>query len=197
MKRFIALIIFTFLISPQGQPSRIITNIDIAAWYIESDLVIVCHVNQIDTVYISRIDTMLEDSIKLKYNIIKEKYSVSIDSVIKGKSTRNQNKMIITPNFRINYSKTKEEDKKFKGINSKGDSIFEVKFNIWDYDYDDSGYFRLGFSKNYLAILKRKNNSFEILYASVCTKEILALIGEIKIKGQSYIDDFLRVNQNK
>jgi len=193
MKRFIALIIFTFLISPQGQPSRIITNVDIAAWYIESDLVIVCHVNQIDTVCISRIDSILEDSIKLKYNIITEKYSVSIDSVLKGKSTRNQNKMITTPNFRTNYSKTKEEDKKFKGINSKGDSIFEVKFNVWDYDYDDSGYFRLGFNKNYLVILKRKNNSFEILYASVCTKELLALIGEIKIKGQSYIEDYLRV----
>jgi hypothetical protein len=54
MKRLIFIFIFSLLVYFYGKSERIITSFDIAGWYLSSDLVLICEVNRIDTVKISR-----------------------------------------------------------------------------------------------------------------------------------------------
>jgi hypothetical protein len=189
MKKLIIILLLTFLINNSGQSGRIITSFDIARWYLDSDLVIICTVNQIDTMNISSYDSLMVDSIHLKYEIIREKYGVTIDSIVKTKQTELQIvESFMTPDFAINYSKSKVfNEKEFGGLDSKDDSIFVSSMQLYsDYD-DDSGYFRLQVDrKKHLVILTKSLSGFVIDFQTVCDDSILKLIGEINVKGESY-----------
>jgi len=68
---------------------RIITNFDIARWYLDSDLVLVCSADKIDTLFLSHYDSYSPDSLRLTYDMIREIYHIYTDSVIKPCDNQN------------------------------------------------------------------------------------------------------------
>ena len=194
MKRLIILILLSVLVNYYGKSERIITNIDIARWYLDSDIVLICNVNQVDTIKISHQDSISEDTIHFRWDLIREKYQITVDSIIKTDLTEAKScDTILTPAFVINYSKTRDLKKEFLGFDSKGDSIIQYSLAMFDDNSYDDSYFRLSLGKKHLVILAKTVNGYEIVFESECNDSILQLIGEIKAKGQSYIDDFFKI----
>ena len=184
MKKIISLIILIFIFPPQGFSVRCITGLDIARWYLDSDLVLICSVNKIETIIISEHDSLVEDGYHLKYKTIREKYTTSTDSIIKGEK-RIDNKMdsIFTPAFSTSAIREKKE---FDGFDTKGDSTFLNHLQISD-NFNDYSYFRIPslFAK-YLMILRKTKIGYEIEYVNNCETWLLDLIKEVKSKGENY-----------
>lgn len=195
MKNSIILILLTFLLNYSGHSGRVITSFDIARWYLDSDLVVSCTVNRIDTMQIRSYDSVGEDSIHRRYDIVREKYSVTLDSIIKGNPTElHFSDTILTPEFSINYSAVKySNNKEFIGIDTKGDSIIESSAEMLSEFCDDSGSFRLQANKEKHVVILSKTiagfvpSGFVIDYQTECDEGILKLIAEINEKGKSYI----------
>ncbi len=105
--------------------ARIITNLDIARWYLDSDLVLICSADKIDTLFLSHQDSYSPDSLRLSYDMIREIYHIDIDSVIKP--CYNQHVLIdsiCSQGFSINYVKTKQgEDNYIYKLNKLGDTV--------------------------------------------------------------------------
>lgn len=84
MKRFLIICFISILAFSSLRAARIITNFDIARWYLDSDLVLICSTNSIDTLFLSHHDTYTSDSLRLTYDMIRETYHIDTDSVIKS-----------------------------------------------------------------------------------------------------------------
>ena len=185
MKKLISVVILFFVFILSCQAVRIINGFEIAGWYLNADLVLICNVKQIDTLTISRHDSLSADGFHIRYNLIREKYQISIDSIIKGGEYIND-KMdtIFTPVFCSNYSNMREK-KEFTGFDSKGDSVFlyTAEFST-DYNYDS--YFRLKSQGKFLVILRKTEIGYVIDYQSECNSWILDMIKEVKEKGEDY-----------
>jgi hypothetical protein len=109
MKKLISVFLLIFVFNLFGQAARIITGFDIARWYLDADLVLICDVKETDTLTISRYDSLFADGFNVRYNIIREKYQLSIDSIIKGgELISGTMDTIFTPDFSANYSRTRE-----------------------------------------------------------------------------------------
>ena len=131
MKKLMSILALSFMISNPGQSSRIITSLDIARWYLDSDLVLICTVNRIDTIYINHYDSLSADKIQVRFDEVKERYHISIDSLIKGDLIKREPvDTIVSPNFLIKYSKTQEIGKEFLEFDSKGDSVFQLEIQL-------------------------------------------------------------------
>jgi hypothetical protein len=65
-------------------PSEIINNYMIADWYLSCNNAFICEVQQIDSLFIGKVDSIQPDSFVLSYKVIKEKYYINVDSTIKG-----------------------------------------------------------------------------------------------------------------
>lgn len=187
MKKLLSIIALLFLISNSAQSVREITSFDIARWYLDSDLVIICTVTHIDTITINSSDYLSTDDIRVHYDKIREKYHITIDSVIKGCQVEiGTIDSIFTPEFKINYSKMQQTNKEFTGFDTNGDSIFLVTINIPFDNYSDDSYFRLNSHAKHLVILTKTISGYIIDYETEVNDVILALIEEVKTKGESY-----------
>ncbi len=184
MRRFLSFIILIFIILTNGQAARVITSFDIARWYLDSDLVLICSVNKIDTIMISEHDSIIEDGYHLRYKTIREKYIVSTDSIIKGdKVIAREIDSVFTPLF---STQAIQEKKEFNGFDIKGDSTFLNYIQIFR-KLDDNSYFRVKSLLNkYLIILQKTEIGYEINYVNYCDSWLLDLIKEVKLKGENF-----------
>ena len=172
-----------FVFCNYGQAARIITSFDIARWYLDADLVLICNVTHTDTIKISTHNTMLDNGFHLRYDILKEKYQISIDSIIKGEQLMDGTmEPIFTPNF---STQTIQEKKEFMGFDSKGDSVFQYQIKMSE-DFNDDSYFRIKSLEKHLIILRKTEIGYVIDYVSECDASTLALIKEVKMKGEDY-----------
>jgi len=197
MKKILILGFIGILTLNTLKAARIITNFDIARWYIDSDLVLICSANKIDTFYLSHHDSYTPDSHRLTYDMIREIYHIDTDSVIK--SCDNHHVIIdsiCSQDFSINYAKTKQgEDNYIYRLNELGDTVgIDTLKTIIMYndDYSDNSCLRLENNKKYLVILSLTQYGYMIDYETEISDSILELILEVKNKGQAYIDDFLK-----
>ena len=192
MKKLISVVILIFAFSISGQCVRIITNFDIARWYLDADLVLICNVKQIDTLTISRYDSLFADGFNIRYNIVREKYQISIDSIIKGgELISGKMDTIFTPDFFANYSRTRTFGKEFIGLDSKGDSIFLMHIELFGNDCYDDSYFRIKSQEKHLVILRKTEIGYVIDYDTECDSTTLSLIQEVKMKGEDYFSFLL------
>ena len=122
MKKLLSIFILLFLFYYSGQACRLITNFDIARWYLDADLVLIGTLNHMDSVIVSQFDSLVEDGFHIRYDIIHERCHFSIDSVLKDELLIDKTMdTIFSPDFTASYRKEKRE---FVGMNSNGDSIF-------------------------------------------------------------------------
>ena len=194
MKRFLIAGIMITLVLHNLQAARVITNFDIARWYLDSDLVLICSTGKIDTLFLSYHDSFTPDSSRLTFDMIREIYHIDTDSVI----TPCDNQYVLidsicSQDFSINYSKIKQGEDNFYKLNEPGDTVAVDTFKtiiMYDDDYSDNSYFRLESNKKYLVILSLTQHGYMIDYKSEISDWILELIAEVKNKGQAYIDNF-------
>lgn len=176
-----------FVFCQSGQSVRIITSFDIARWYLDSDLVLICNIKQTNTVTISKHDSLGTDGFRVLYDILREKYQLSIDSIIKGGEFINGTMdTIFTPVFSTTPMRIKTE---FTGLDSKGDSVFIAYIEINETCSDDS-YFRIKSQEKHLVILRKTEIGYVIDYETECNDITLNLIKEVKLKGEDYFSSF-------
>lgn len=184
MKQLLAFTLF--IISFSGFSARIISPFEIARWYLDADLVLICSAQKTDTLLISRFDSLKADGFRLKYDWIREKYHITIDSVLKRSSVTNDlPKTVVTPDFSANLQEFRTVEKIFAGLDEKGDSVFvnqvEFKGNV----SDDDTWFRIGEGKH-VVILRNTGTGFVIDYSQVCGEHILQLLGDIEKYGEKF-----------
>ncbi|HEX2393923.1 MAG TPA: hypothetical protein VHI78_01175, partial [Bacteroidales bacterium] len=187
----------TILATSNLKSATEITNLDIARWYLNSDLVLICSAHKIDTFFLYHHDSNIRDSVRLTYDMIREIYHIDIDSVIKP--LENQYILvdsICSQDFYINYTKTKQGDDNYiYKLNELGDTIGVDTFKtmiMYNDDYSDNSYFRLESYKKHLVILSFIQDGYMIDYETEISDCIIDLISEVKNKGQAYIDDFFK-----
>jgi len=195
MKRFLITGFMSILFLHNLEAVRMITNFDIARWYLDSDLVLICSTDKIDTLFLSHHDFFTSDGSRLTYDMIREIYHIKTYSVIK--ICNNQHELIdsiYSQDFHINYAKTKQgEDTYNYRLNESGDTVGvdTLKTIIVDTDdYSDYSCLRLKNDKKYLVILSLTPNGYIIDYETEISDSILELITEIKNKGQAYFEGF-------
>ena len=181
MKKLIIAIILTFVFYNSGHSTRIITNFDIARWYLDADVVLICNVNQTDTLTVAKFDSLLADGFHLRYDVLREKYHCSVDSILKGEQTTDT---IFTPEF---SSSSRREKKEFTGFNAEGDSTFllTVQYNT---DFNDDSWFRIKSAEKRLVILRESEIGYVIDYQSKCDSSLLNLIQQVELKGEDYFN---------
>lgn len=183
MKKLISVIFLTVVLYHSGQSARIITSQDIARWYLDADLVLICNINRTDTLKIAKFDSLQADGFHFRYDILREKYQISVDSILKGE--QNLDEMadsIFTPEF---SSSSRREKIEFTGFNSNGDSTF--LYTIEDYSgYDDYSYFRINSFEKRVVILRKSEIGYVIDYQSKCDSSVLNLLREVELKGENF-----------
>ena len=194
MRKLVITTFLLFIFCISSYCARIISSWDIARWYLDADLVVVCHVKDVKTIIVHHVDSIDFEGFRNQFEIIKEKYTLSIDSVLKGNPKLEGNPEAFTPTFVSNYSREKET-KEFKGISASGDSIFVKRIEVPNYDnYDDNAYFRLPFDGKSIVILKKNNWGYEIVYQQNYEKNFLSFLNDVKIEGENY---FLPIKELK
>lgn len=193
----ISIIAFIIIIAALNiKAARVITSLDIAQWYLDSDLVLICETYKIDTLKLGHHDYYTHDSLRLTHDMIREIYHINIDSIIKSTVNQiDQIDSISSQNFSINYAKTKQSDSIVYKVNNLRDTIGVDTMGIitmFDTDYSDNTYFRLEPEKKHVVILSFTQNGYVIDYESELSDWILELISEVDNKGQSYFDDFFK-----
>jgi len=197
MKRLIFLGFLLFIAMNNLKAAREITNLDIARWYLDSDIVLICSPYKIDTFFLKHHDSYTPDSLRLTYDLIREIYHINIDSVIKSCDDQHDLiESIYSQDFSINYAKKKQGENScvFK-VNELGDTIGvdTIRTTImYNDDFSDNSYFRLENNKMHLVILSLTQHGYVIDYETELSDWILELIAEVKKKGQGYIDDFYK-----
>ena len=181
MKKLIIAIILIVVFCNSGYSARIITNFDIARWYLDADLVLICNVNQTDTLAVAKYDSLLADGFHLRCDILREKYQLSADSILKGEQAAD---IIFTPEF---SSSCRREKKEFTGLNSEGDSTFLLTVQ-YSTGFDDDSWFRIKSAEKRVVILRKTEMGYEIDYQSKCDSSILNLIREVELKGEDYFN---------
>ena len=175
--------------------AREITSFHIARWYLDSDLVLICHANKIDTILINHHDSLTNHQSRITYDLVKEAYSITVDSVIKSTS-RPQKKIrrIYSQKFPINYSNVSAQPEKnpIYRVNNIGDTVGVDTIyilNCCGINFWDSSYYRIDKSEKYLVILSSTPNGYIIDYASTISSDYpLDLIKKVKELGESYFD---------
>lgn len=188
MKKLIVLVILVLAICNTGKACRIITNFDIARWYLDADLVLICNVIHTDTILVHHHDSLVTDGFHEIYDVLREKYHLSVDSIIKSnKLTVGTMDTIFTPLFSTDRIQQKIE---FRELNENGDSIFigEVKGFT---DFNDYSYFRIRSMEKQLVMLHQTPLGYVIDYRTELDPYIMDLISEVNRKGESYFTSFL------
>ena len=176
IKKIISLIIvFLFTINLFG--ARSITSFDIARWYLDSRLAVISEVLNVDTVLIADVDSLINDTTFLKYKLVKEKYTIRIDSLIKG-SLKDTIIVVESAESMINYSH-------FSHVSYKiNDSTNAVRYSIYQ-DYHEDFFGRLFLGKSMVIFFDQSSN---IVYSSDNKTNDLDLIREVNLKGEHYFN---------
>jgi hypothetical protein len=189
MKRFIIIGLILILATNNLEGTRIITNFDIARWYLDSDLVLVCNAYKIDTLFLNHHNKYTPDSFLLTYDVVREIYHIDIDSVIKP--LNNQYVLvdsICSQDFLINYSGSKHGEEYYTyNINALGDTAHVDTFkvlHICSNEYSDYSYFRIENNKKHLVILSLTEHGYKIDYTTEISDWIVTLISEVRDKGR-------------
>jgi hypothetical protein len=187
MKKLLSVVILIFAFSFSGKCVRIITDSDIARWYLDADLVLICNVVHTDTTTVSKVDSLVADNYHLTYDIIREKYQLSIDSIIKGEQFIDGTMdTIFTPDFSTTAIRKKEV---FVGFDANGDSIIQYWMGISICcGCGDDNYFRIKSQEKHLVILKKTEIGYVIDYDTECDSSILELIQDVKLRGEDYFN---------
>jgi phage pi2 protein 07 len=188
MKIKLSIILLAIFIPNVVRSERVISNFDIARWYLDSDLVLICTVDQLDTILINEYSSTTPKNELLEYEIIKESYFISLDSIIKkAPDLIIETNRIETPDFVVNKRLTYNNPGKVYYIDSKGDTIFhESRITKSLLDFSSNKYFRLSLNKKHIVILSRVANTYIINYQQEYTDKFLVLLNEIESKGESY-----------
>lgn len=185
MKKLSIFFFLVLLLPLSGHSARIISPFEIARWYLDADLVIICSVQKTDTMLISRFDSLKADGFRIQYDLIKEKYHITIDSVLKSSSAaQDLPETVMTPDFPVNEQECRITEKIFTGLDGNGDSVFTNQIECKGVSYDDT-WFRMG-EKRYVVILRRTEAGYVIDYAQVCEKHILQLLGDVEKYRESF-----------
>jgi hypothetical protein len=199
MKRFLIIGFISILAYNNLKAAKIITNIDIAKWYLNSDLVLICNAYKTDTLFLNYHDSYTLDSLQLTYNMIREIYYINTDSIIKPANYQHVLiDSIFSQNFSIGYAKTKQvEDEYIYKLNEHRDTVGVDTLKtiiMYNDDCSDNSYFRLENNRKHLVILSLTPYGYMIDYNTEISDWILELIAEVQRKGQAYIDDFLKLD---
>jgi hypothetical protein len=187
MKKLIALFILVLAIYNTGKAARIITNFDIARWYLDADLVLIGNVVHTDTILIHHHDSLVADGFHETYDVIREKYHLSVDSILKSKGLIGEKRdSIFTPLFLTDRIQQKIE---FKGLNENGDSIFFGTIKGFT-DFNDYGYFRIRSTEKQIVLLHQTSFGYVIDFTTKADASMMDLIREVNKKGESYFTDF-------
>jgi hypothetical protein len=193
MKRRLNLLLFIFLLPVAAFSARIISQFEIARWYLDADLVIVCSVQKTDTIFVSRFDSLKANGFRLRYEVVQEKYSIVVDSVLKNANAEYElPEIIFTPPFPINFSECRVKEKIFTGLDESGDSIFLNSIECMHNYFDDS-YFRIQDEK-YTVILSKKDSVYIMDYSTKYDTWILELLATIEERGESFFNIFWAEN---
>lgn len=193
MKHRLNLLLLFFFLPLSAFSVRIISQFEIARWYLDADLVIVCSVQKTDTVFVSQFDSLKSDGFRIQYDRVIEKYHIEIDSVLRSSIDTELPDTVFSQEFTINSREIKIVERLFEGLDENGDSVFtyltEVKMHI---GYDDS-YFRMKDEK-YAVILSKKDSVYVIDYSPRYDNWIMKLLAEVEEMGESYFSIFWAEN---
>jgi len=183
MKKLFTLVLFILALSDFGQCARIITSFDIVRWYLDADVVLICQVDHTDTITVTHVDSLMTDGSHLQYDILREQYLISVDSILKGASTTSSAMdTIFTPGFHTTITQWTTT---FTGLDANGDSTFTTTFGA-NLSYQDDSYFRIKSPEKRLIILHKQAIGYVIDYQSSCDSSTMNLIREAQLKGEDY-----------
>ncbi|MFC0876407.1 hypothetical protein ACE01N_07415 [Saccharicrinis sp. FJH2] len=190
MKRILIVLVLAFLTVLSAFSVRVFTSFDIAGWFLDADLVLICSVHHIDTIYLSHFDSLANDGMHVRYDLVKERYQIDVDSILKpDKDQLISFDTIFSQEFSINNYEGKETKEVLYPFDINGDTIgtdtvgrIEMTMN----HYSDDTYFRLQQGEKYVVILSLGQNRYFIDYGIEVNDSILRLIEEAKTKGKSF-----------
>ncbi len=190
MKKHILILVILAISLNLGKAARVISDQDIKWWYAQSDLVILCSVNGIDTILISHVDSVAPDGTKYTYDLIRETYYISIDSILKQTSSFDKQFITVSSQvFTANYSVTKENEGVIYRTNESGDTISvedNIEITMSQLDYSDDSYFRIKSNKQHFVILSKTNDGYMIDFASEFSLGMQNLIQDYKLYNEMY-----------
>lgn len=188
MKKIVAIVLMAFLAHSNAQAERIVTSFEIARWYLNSNCVFVCSVEEIDTVLVSHYDEIVSDSLRSTYDRIREVYHIRIDSTLKiGENLHDTIETIVSPIFSINQSLESSSLALNNERNTtEADTLKTVV--LYNSNQGDTSSFRLQKGKKQVVIVTRTAEGFAIDFATEASAWILDLLAEVKAKGDSYFN---------
>ncbi len=189
MKAFLFSIFILFIFLPiQGE--RIITDLDIARWYLDADLAVICTDIERNTIHIRTVDTSGSGDYSYIYDLMKDVYTIVIDSILKGHSNLDTI-LIITPEYSTNNSKYKISKNDTFKVTPEGDTLHFDKMTIIPNNYGSFSYLRLGPENENIVFLKNTGDSFMIIYVMRdVNNERLKFLNDVKKRGEKYFDIF-------
>ncbi len=193
MKRHLSLFLCILFLPVVALSARIISSFEIARWYLDADLVIVCSVQKTDTIFVSRFDSLEADGFRLRYEVVQEKYSIVVDSVLKKTFAEpDLPEIILTPQFPINLSECRITEKIFTGFDENGDSVFLGSVECMHKYYDDS-YFRID-EKKHVVLLNKTDEDHTIIYSQPVDSIFMEFLATVDEMGESYFNIFWAEN---
>ncbi len=193
MKRQLNLLLLILFLPVATFSARIISQFEIARWYLDADLVIVCSAQKTDTIIVSRFDSLKADGFRIQYDRVIEKYHIVIDSILKSSTDAELPDTVFSQEFTINSREIKIVERIFEGMDENGDSVFSYLTEIKVAPGYDDSYLRLQDEK-YTVILSKKDSVYVIDYSTKLETWITKLLAEVEEMGESYFYIFSAEN---
>jgi hypothetical protein len=193
MKHRLNLLLLIFWLPLSAFSARIISQFEIARWYLDAELVIVCSALKTDTIFVSRFDSLKADGFRIQYDRVIEKYHIEIDSVLKSSTNAEFPDTVFSQEFTINSREIKIVERIFDGLDENGDSVFSYLTEIRVHSGYDDSYFRIQGEK-YIAILSKKDSVYVVDYSTKYDTWIMKLLAEVEEIGESYFNIFSAEN---
>lgn len=176
MKRILIIIMFSFLGLTKSQCQ---TYDDFAQWYINSDLVIIGKATKDDKILLQKVDTINLSNHQVKYDLIKHKYEIKIDSVLKGKYNLDTITITSVPE-KDNYNEY-QETKLESGL---------VRVSGYSGPNYNGNYAQIQLY-NQIVFLKKTDSAFGLVHRLDVTKEIMTLLKGVDQYGMSNINPMI------
>lgn len=183
---------FVGLSIPTKEADRIITEQDIARWYIDSDIVAKSSLIEKEIILIESVDTVNSKYKRVHYDIVKEQYLICVDSIIKGDI--NQDTFSIeTQEYRTGYYEYEIFDSISFEISASGDTTYlnEMVATGWT-DYTPS-YFRIGNSEKQIVFLEQFGNTYRTVFISQdISVRMIDFLQKVDRLGEDYFDQRMK-----
>lgn len=184
-KNILILVLLHFSIE-FADANRIITSDDIARWYLDANLVAISTLLEIDTILLRTVDTIGMGERRIHYDIVKERYRMHIDSIIKGHS--HQDTIIVeTPEHPVGCYEYTIKDSGDMHISETGDTMFISVMEMFLTTGCTDSYFKVLNSSASIVFLKLKDGYFETYYVdNEISERSLSFLREVDAKGEAY-----------